>query len=166
MSDKICPETHPTTFDVLATFCMLRGGYVEFDYKPLPECKKKKTASVIHAQESTEYIAPLEKVRGYLDEAKMTKAGEFTIILRNMNRRVKDVAVDTLTGEIYPSYFIDKSNKQADGTRKIGFDDGEYEFRQFRLDVRGDGKGVQLHTVKANLGGMKQIFPHVEPVAV
>lgn len=167
-NDKICYSQAPETYEVLATFCMIRG-YVEFDYKRLPECKAKvneNAPSRIAAANSTITLEPLEKVRGFLDDApKMTKDGNFIITLRNMNRRDAGVEVDGATGEILgESYFIDKSNAQTDGSRKIGFVEGEYLYRSYRLDVRGDGKGLQLATAKANINGKKALFPNVQPI--
>ncbi len=164
-TDKLCYSAAPETYEVLATFCMIRG-YIEFDYKRLPECKAKvneNAPSRVAAANSTVTIAPMEKVRGFLDDApKMTKDGNFIITLRNMNRRDKGINLDEDTGEVFgESYFVDKSNAQTDGSRKIGFVEGEYLYRSYRLDVRGDGKGVQLGTVKANINGKKALFPNV-----
>ena len=155
----------PELYDVVATFMLIRG-YIEFDYKPLPECQKKvnkNAPSRVAADNSTVVIAPPEKVRGFLDaEPRKTKDGNWIITLRNMNRRCKGMEVDAETGEILgESYFVDKSNAQTDGTRKIGYVGGEYFPRSYRLDVRGDGKGIQLATLKANLGGKKRLFPAV-----
>ena len=158
----ICNEAAPTVYEVLATLCMFRG-YIEFEYKPLPECKVKKTASKIAADNSTVAIAPPSMVRGFIDAAPgMTKAGEFTLTIRNMNRRNAGAEIDKNTGEILgESYFADKANAQTDGTSKTGFDSGEYLYRSYRLDVRGDGKGIQLHTMQGNMKGKVRLFPNV-----
>jgi len=163
--NKICAVDAPELYDVLATFCMIRG-YLEFDYSRLPECKAKvneNAPSRVAARESTEHIEPLEKVRGFLDECpKQNKGGDWYITFRSINRRNKGMQVDEDTGEILgESYFVDKSNAQPDGGKKIGFIKGEYLFRSYRLDVRGDGKGIQLHTVQANLNGKTRLFPNV-----
>lgn len=165
MKQAICEEAKPETYDVVAAFCFLRG-YVEFEYKPLPECQKKasKTSpSAIAARQSTLTIAPPEMVKGFITDApKITKAGEFVLTLRNINRRNAGAQVDENTGEIIgESYFADKANAQTDGTSKEGFTEGEYLYRSYRLEVRPDGKGVQLHTVKVNFGGKVRYFPHV-----
>lgn len=159
----ICNEANPALYDVLATLCMLRG-YIEFDYKPLPECRVKKTPSKIAADNSTVSIAPPERVKGFIDAApSMTKAGEFVLTIRNINRRNAGMEIDKTTGEIIgESYFADKSNAQSDGTHKQGFETGEYLYRSYRLDVRGDGRGIQLHTMQGNMKGKVRIFPNVE----
>jgi len=165
MQNKICPEAAPETYDVVAAFCFLRG-YIEFDYKPLPECQakvNKNCPSQVAARQSTVTIAPPERVKGFIDAApRMTKAGEFILTIRNVNRRNTGIEVDENTGEIIgESYFADKANAQTDGTSKTGFAEGEYLYRSYRLDVRGDDKGIQLHTVMVNLGGKKRLFPNV-----
>jgi len=164
----VCQEENPSLYDVLATFFALRG-YVEFRYVKLPECATKITPSKAKAQEFTkmpEDKADWTLVKGMLtDESlKMTKDGNFTLLLRNMNRKIKGDKVDEETGEILEeSYFADKSNMQEDGTRKIGFVAGEYGFRQYRLDVRNDGYGFEFSTMLINMGGKKRLFPNAHP---
>jgi hypothetical protein len=163
----------PDTYEVLEAFCLYRG-YVEFDYKPLPECQakvNKNAPSRIAAAQSTTMIAPPERVKGYIEEdsPKMTKEGNFILNIRNINRRNQEIQIDAETGEIIGfSYYADKSNKQRDGSRKIGYDDGEYMPRSFRLDVRGDFKGIQLETVRVvgkredGTMGKVRLFPNAD----
>lgn len=164
----ICPEENPELYDVLAAFFALRG-YVEFRYTKLPECKKALTPSAAKAREFTampENEADWNIVKGMVtaESLKMTKDGNFCLVLRNMNRRVKGDKVDDQTGEVLEeSYFADKSNAQEDGTRKIGFVEGEYQYRSIRLDVRNDGYGIDLASVLINMGGKKRLFPNARP---
>lgn len=164
----ICQEQNPTLYDVLAAFFALRG-YVEFRYTKLPECKKKLTPSAALAQKFT--IMPEEKadwniVKGMVTDTslRMTKDGNFTLTLRNMMRKVKGDEVNAETGEVIEeSYFADKSNAQEDGTHKIGFVAGEYEYRTVRLDLRNDGYGIDLASILVNIGGKKRLFPNAHP---
>jgi hypothetical protein len=167
MKNQFCNEATPELYDILATLCMFRG-YVEFDYKPLPECQKKvnkNAPSRVAADNSTVMIAPPERVKAFIDDApRMTKDGNFILTVRNINRRNAGDEVNMDTGEIIgESYFSDKMNAQADGSSKIGFAKGEYLYRSYRLDVRGDGKGIQLQTVMGNFGkdGKKRLFPAI-----
>ncbi len=163
-------EENPTLYEVLAAFTLLRG-YVEFRYRKLPECKKKLTPSAAAAQASTKM--PEDKkdwnlCKGFLgdDSVFASKDMNFLLRFRNNQRKVIGDVVDEKTGEIIEeSYFSDKSNAQEDGSRKIGFVDGEYEFRSYRMDVRNDGFGIDLSTVQISMGrrGKVRLFPNVKP---
>jgi hypothetical protein len=168
MKTFICQEENPELYDVLAAFFALRG-YVEFRYTKLPELKKALTPSAAKAREFTkmpENEADWNLVKGHVtaESLKMTKDGNFTLTLRNILRKVKGDKVDEQTGEILEeSYFADKSNAQEDGTRKIGFVEGEYQYRSIRLDVRNDGYGIDLASILVNIGGKKRLFPNARP---
>jgi hypothetical protein len=88
----------------------------------------------------------------------MTKAGNFIVTLRNINRRKR-----MPTGD---GYYRDKRNKTGRTTSKTGFVKGEYLYRSFRLDVRNDGYGIDLVTLRAANGkkGKVMLFPNVETV--
>ena len=162
-------DANPNLYETLATFVMARG-WISFKYKPLPECKKKVTASVVAARKSTvmpEDRAEWDVVSGFLtdDAIRMTKDGDFIVTLRNMKRKNAGDVVSPETGEVIEeSYFSDKSNRQEDGSLKIGFDKGEYLYRSYRLDVRQDDCGVNLASVMVNIGGKKRLFPNVGAV--
>lgn len=166
LKDAITTTENPALYEIVAAFSILRG-YVEFRYKRLPECHKKMTPSARAAQDST--IMPAnpdewDKVQGFLTDGalRITKSGEFTLTLRNQKRKNAGDVLDPETGEVIEeSYFSDKSNAQEDGTTKIGFDKNEYLYRSYRLDVRGDNYGIDLSTVKINIGGKKRLFPNV-----
>lgn len=166
-----CAE-NPTQEEIVEAFKNLRG-YIEFRYRALPECKTSMTPSKAAARRFTRITKPPAEwnvVKGFLGEDSLfkTKDGNYCLRLRNMTRRVVgDIrAVDLFgdrTGDILQvSYFSDKSNKQEDGTRKKGFDDGEYQFRAYRLDAREDGHGIDLSSVMINAGreGKKRLFPN------
>lgn len=169
--DKLVYSVNPTLGEVTTALKMLRG-YVEFRYKPLPECRVQLTPSKAAALAFTLYPKKRSEwgiVKGYLGEDSFFKThdGNFCIRLRNMKRKVIGNILDLITGEVVEySYFADKSNRQEDGTRKIGFDDGEYLFRAFRLDVRNDGFGIDLASVHINMGralGKQRLFPNASP---
>lgn len=166
----ISQSENPALYELVAAFSMLRG-YVEFRYRKLPECRKKLTPSAAAAQNSTvmpENPADWDKVSGFLTETALglTKDGNFTLTLRNQKRKNAGDIVDEVNGEVIAeSYYSDKSNAQEDGTTKIGFDKGEYLYRSYRLDVRGDGYGVDLSTVQINIGGKRRMFPNVRALA-
>lgn len=164
----VCEAENPTLYDVLATFFALRG-YVEFRYVPLPECKVPMTPSKAHARRFTKMPDngfEWNSVKGMLTpySLQQTKDGNFTIVLRNMFRKVKGDLIDAETGEVKEvSYFADKSNAQEDGSTKIGFDPGEYQYRRFRLDVRNDGYGIDFASILVNMGGKRRLFPNARP---
>jgi hypothetical protein len=156
-----------TTYDVLAALIANSGKYIEFKYKPLPECKVKMTPSRAAALEST--IKPIsampEDVGGFfcVEGIRITKAGDFIVTLRNMKRKNIGDVIDPETGILLESYYSDKSNKQEDGSHKEGFDTGEFLFRSYRLDVRDDGCGINLGSMKVNNGkyGKQPVFARV-----
>jgi hypothetical protein len=127
------------------------------------------TPSKAAAQASTKIIGSPDVVSGFLttESLRMTKDGNFTLTLRNNKRRCIGDVVNPETGEIIAeSYFADKANKQEDGSSKVGFEDGEFMYRSYRLDVRADGKGLDVTSLVANLGGKQLLFPERGPVRI
>jgi hypothetical protein len=170
MSKTICENPNPSEVEVLQTLCEgASGKFLRFRYKPLPECRKKVTASVAAAKADTLIVGNPEIMAGYVQKRKLggkvgdafsvTKAGNLILNLRSTTRRKK---LATGTG-----YYADKSNKQEDGSRKTGYVKDEFMPRSVRLD-RQPFHGIDLSTVEVSQGGRKKglvrLFPNVQPM--
>lgn len=157
----ISDSENPDLYEVLAILFANSGKYVEFQYIPLPECHVKKTPSKRAAESDTILpLAPDDRswVRGFMakhgDALRMTKDGNFTLTLRNMNRKKR------MPNDI--GYYRDKRNKQENGDSKIGFVKNEYLYRSLRLD-RDLTYGIDLSTLMASSGKQRHVrlFPNV-----
>lgn len=97
----------PTVDEIAGAFLSLGNVYVEFDYTPLEECRRPMTPSKAAEIANTEYVGPIQQAKGFLRDNKvyLTKAGNWTIFLQTMNRRVKN-----------------------------GPDKGRYKWRQYRVE--------------------------------
>lgn len=157
----ISDAINPTLYDVLAALLANSGKYVEFQYTPLPECHVADTPSKKAAKQDTVIpMNPIDRawVRGFMATAgqalRMTKDGNFTLTLRNMNRKKKMPNNE--------GYYRDKRNRQENGSSKIGFLKFEYLYRSLRLD-RDLIYGIDLASLTVSSGKVRRvrIFPNV-----
>lgn len=119
----------PMTTAALARALLTKiGRYVEFDYEPIPECRRPMTPSKAAALEDTVMVAPPGKVRGWIEDegkVRITKEGHWVVTLRNINRKKR-----LPTGQ---GYYRDKSKN-------------EYLWRTYRL------AGIDIESILYNAG--------------
>lgn len=82
----------PQSVDAIAaSFISIMGKYVEFDYDPLPECRRPMTPSKAADIADTEFVGPIQQAKGFLNHGcvVLTKDSNWIVRLQSMNRRVR-----------------------------------------------------------------------------